>query len=74
MLSGLGKGLAVARLSPSHIARLSLISAAALPFLAYLLFLLYCLAIDVCRAFLILPGKIDKLAAKDEEQKSGQQP
>ena len=42
---------------------------AALPVVAYLLFVFYCLVIEVLRAFLILPGKIDKLAAKDDEKK-----
>ena len=50
----------------------SLISFAAVPVVAYLLFVFYCLVIEVLRAFLILPGKIDRLAAKDEEKKSGQ--
>jgi hypothetical protein len=50
----------------------SLIWFAALPVLAYLLFVFYCLVIEVLRAFLILPGKIDRLAVKDEEKESGQ--
>jgi len=40
-----------------------LIGFAALPIVAYLAFIFYCLAIDVLRAFLILPSKIDRLAA-----------
>jgi hypothetical protein len=44
------------------------LQSAALPILAYLLFLLYYLAVDVVRAILIVPGKLDKLA---EEKESG---
>jgi hypothetical protein len=53
-------------------AQWTVIGFAALPVAAYLAFVFYCLMIEVCRAFLILPGKIDKLAAKDEEKKGGQ--
>jgi hypothetical protein len=49
-----------------------LVAFAALPVTAYLLFVFYCLGIDVLRAFLVLPGKIDRLAAKDDEKKIGQ--
>jgi len=41
---------------------------AALPFAAYLLFVLYYLTIDVTRAILVVPGKLDKLAEKKVEQ------
>jgi len=41
---------------------------AALPFAAYLVFILYYLMIDVTRAILVVPGKLDKLAEKKEEQ------
>jgi len=47
-------------------ATLSIVYFAALPFLAYLTFLLYYLSVDVIRAILALPGKLDKLAEKDE--------
>ncbi len=67
---------AIAALMPSESiadgAGYTLLWSAALPLAAYLLFLLYCLLIEVCRAFLILPGKIDKLAATSEEKKTGQ--
>jgi len=48
-------------------ARWSLIFSAILPLAAYLAFLLYCLLLDLCRAVLILPAKLDKLAEKNEE-------
>lgn len=41
-----------------------LIDSAALPFLAYLYFLIYYLSIDVLRAILSLPGKLDKMSDK----------
>ncbi len=41
---------------------------AAVPVLAYLLFVFYYLGIEVLRAFLILPGKIDQLATRDEKK------
>jgi len=46
-------------------ARDVLIFSAALPFVAYLLFLLFSLAIDVCRSLLHLPGKPDQSAEQD---------
>jgi len=45
-----------------------IIYAAALPFVTYIFFLIYYLSIDVCRAVLSLPGKLDKLAEKDEQK------
>jgi hypothetical protein len=65
--------------SPEHLlsaqitaatARATLIFSAALPLAAYLLFLLCSLALDLCRAILILPDKLDKPAAKDEQEKT----
>ncbi len=53
-----------------HTAHTCLVCSAALPLVAYLVFLVYCLGIEVLRAFLILPGKIDQLAARDEEKHS----
>ena len=61
-------GLPAAEIT-AGIARTSLIWSAALPFAAFLLFLLYYLLIDLCRAILILPVKIDRTAGKDEEKK-----
>ena len=61
-------GLLAAEIT-AGIARTSLIWSAALPFAAFLLFLLYYLSIDLCRAILVLPGKIDRAAGKDEEKK-----
>ncbi len=48
-----------------------LISSAALPLAAYLLFLLGSLSLDLCRAILILPGKLAKVLDTDEEKKGG---
>ena len=45
-------------------ARSTLIISAALPPAAYLLFLLYSLALDLCRAILTSPGESDKPAVK----------
>jgi len=61
-------GLLAAKIT-AGIARTSLIWSAILPFAAFLLFLLYYLSIDLCRAILVLPGKIDRAAGKDEEKK-----
>lgn len=52
----------------------TVILAAASPEVAYFLFLFYCLLSEVCRAVLILPGRSDKLTAKAEEKKEGQEP
>jgi hypothetical protein len=46
-------------------ARGILVFSAALPFIAYLLFLLFSLAIDVCRALLHLPGRPDRRGEQD---------
>jgi hypothetical protein len=46
--------------------RTTLIVSAALPLAAYLVFLLYSLLLDLCRAILIVPGKLDTLAKKDK--------
>lgn len=73
MFPGAAAGMRAAGLLAAEItagiARTSLIWSAALPFAAFLLFLLYYLSIDLCRAILILPGKIDRAAGKDEEKK-----
>jgi hypothetical protein len=47
----------------------SIVFYAALPLLAYCAFLLYYLLVDVIRATLSLPGKLDKLAAQGDENK-----
>jgi hypothetical protein len=59
-------------LMSAMVARVILVGFAVLPLAVFLLFLLYSLSVDLCRAILILPGKIDKLAEKDDEKKSGQ--
>lgn len=51
----------------AYAAASSIIYYAALPFLAYLFFLLYYLAVDFLRAVLSIPGKLDALAEKKEE-------
>ncbi len=38
-----------------------------LPFATYLVFLLYYLSLDVLRAILVIPGKLDRLANQDKE-------
>ena len=53
-----GEGFFLAQ-GTAAVARFSLISSAALPLAAYLLFLFYCLLLDLCRAVLALPAKLD---------------
>lgn len=49
-------------------ARTGLIYSALLPLAAYLIFLLYSLLHDLCRAVLVLPSKFDAPAAKDADE------
>ena len=57
--------------STAAAARSTLIFSAVLPLAAYLLFLLSSLLLDIWRAILTLPGKLDELAEMDYEKKSG---
>ena len=57
-------GPAVAK-SLADNARHALHFSAALPFAAYLIFLLIYLLLDLCRAILVLPGKIESLQNRD---------
>jgi hypothetical protein len=41
--------------------------AAALPFVVYLLFLSFVLGIDICRAILVIPSKLDKLSNNEKQ-------
>ena len=50
----------------------SLILSALLPLAAYLIFLLYYLLHDLCRAILVLPSKLDTPAGKDPKESSDQ--
>ncbi len=45
----------------------SILYCAALPFSAYLCFLLYYLVVDVIRAILVIPGKLDRLADREQD-------
>ncbi len=45
-----------------------LVRSAALPFVAFLIFLIIFLLLDICRAILVLPGKIEK--SRNQEAKS----
>ncbi|MCD4726360.1 MAG: hypothetical protein K8R46_01770, partial [Pirellulales bacterium] len=51
-----------------NMAAYSLILSALLPLAAYLLFLLYYLLHDLCRAILALPSKLDIPAGKDADE------
>ncbi|MBN2577523.1 MAG: DUF4339 domain-containing protein [Pirellulales bacterium] len=51
-----------------------LLYSAVLPIAAYLLFLLYVLLVEVCRALLVLPGKLDKISGEEEEGESNNPP
>jgi hypothetical protein len=64
-----GEGLLIARMTAAA-ARAGLIYSAVLPLAAYLLFLLYSLVADFCRAVLSLPEKFDKMTAKEEDSES----
>jgi hypothetical protein len=52
------------------VALMGVIYSAALPLIAYLTFLFYSLLLDLCRAVLVTPSKLDKLAEKGVEKKS----
>jgi hypothetical protein len=64
------EGLLAAQMT-ANAASAILISSAALPFVAYLLFLLGTLVIALCRALLRLPGGPDRRAELDDEQVRG---
>jgi hypothetical protein len=45
---------------------------AALPLVAYLAFLLIYLVLDLCRALLVLPGKLDRVRDVEEKKENGE--
>ena len=63
------EGPLAAQMTASAASGILLVSAV-LPFAAYLLFLLSWLVIDLCRALLRLPGRIERSVGDDEEQAS----
>jgi hypothetical protein len=64
------KGLSIlASAATGSIAQSIVIYSAGLPLAAYLVFLLYNLWLDLCRAVLAVPAKLDQLAEKGAEKK-----
>ena len=65
-------GNALSTATTTATARIILVGSAALPLAAYLLFLLCSLLLDLCRAILVPPAKLQVSAEEEEENGNGQ--